>query len=72
MATVTKVYPIEGRKDFFKYTILKKGESIFNKDAKLHTDFQGKEMYFDDKEQADYVCKAINKVARINKDFINS
>lgn len=68
MAQIKKVFPIEGRKDFFKYTILKTGESFFNKDAKLHKDMNDKEMYFDDKESAQYVCNAINKI-ELKKDL---
>ena len=60
MATVKKVYPIKGRKDFFKYVIIEKG-----KKAK---DFAGKEMYFDNKANADDVKNAINRVnAKLKK-----
>ena len=62
MAQLKRYYPIEGRKDFFKYTIIKTGESRFNDNAELHTDSNGKEMYFQDKKQAQYVCDAINRV----------
>jgi hypothetical protein len=62
MAQVKKVYPIEGRKDFFKYTILKTGESLYNPTAKIHQDDTGAEMYFQDAEQAGLTCRAINRV----------
>lgn len=62
MAKVKKVYPIKGRKDFFKFTIIKTGESIWDDNAKLHTDMNDKEMFFDDKTQAKNVCDAINRV----------
>ena len=52
MATVKKIYPIGGRRDFFKYVILATGESIFNSNAKLRKDFKGESMYFDDIESA--------------------
>lgn len=60
-AKVEKVYPIEGRTDFFKYVIMDNG--------KIATDFENKEMYFDefDLERATTVCKAINKTKKINK-----
>lgn len=62
MAQLKKYYPIKERKDFFKYTIIKTGESLFDDNAKLHTDSNNEEMYFDDKTQAQYVCDAINRV----------
>jgi len=61
---VIKVYPIENRKDFFKYTIQKEGI--------LAKDFNKKEMYFDDLKHAKDVSRAKNKVQRINKQFLNS
>tara|TARA_R110000782_G_scaffold83880_1_gene163981 strand:+ start:1648 stop:1863 length:216 start_codon:yes stop_codon:yes gene_type:complete len=71
MPVVKKVYPIEGRKDFFKYVILDNND-IFNKNAVIAKDFNKKEMYFDCKKQADRVCEARNKVKRINNEFLNS
>lgn len=53
-STVVIVYPIKGRTDFFKYVIDEGSEGI----AK---DFDGKEMYFDDYNQACLVCDARNK-----------
>tara|TARA_R110000822_G_scaffold307285_1_gene434222 strand:- start:776 stop:976 length:201 start_codon:yes stop_codon:yes gene_type:complete len=61
---VVKVYPIENRTDFFKYTIQKNGV--------LALDFNKKEMYFDCLDHAKNVCKSKNKVQRINKEFLNS
>lgn len=60
-----KRYPIEGRKDFFKWVIVTpKG---------LAKDFEGKEMYFDpfQFELAKTVLKSIRKTARINNQFLN-
>lgn len=54
-----KYYPIEGRKDFYKWCIVTP-EGI----AK---DYKGNEMYFDSLEQAKLVRKAIIKV-RAKKD----
>jgi len=68
MATIKKYYPIENRKDFYKYTILETGESVFNKDAKLHKDLKGQEMYFDSLERANEVCNAINKVESLKNN----
>jgi hypothetical protein len=62
MAQIIKHYPIKGRRDFFKYTIIKTGEIPCNDNAQKHTDFNNKEMYFDDKVQAKNVCDAINRV----------
>jgi len=62
MATVKKIYPIGGRRDFFKYVILATGESFFDSNAKLRKDFKGDSMYFDDIDSAKYVCNAINRV----------
>ena len=62
MATVKKIYPIGGRRDFFKYVILATGESIFNSNAKIRKYFKGESMYFDDIESARDVCSAINRV----------
>ena len=61
---IVKVYPIEKRKDFFKYTI--------QLDGILAKDYKENEMYFDDKKQAKRVCTAKNKVNRLNKQFLNS
>jgi len=51
---IVKVYPIEGRTDFYKYTI--------QSDGNLAKDFEGKEMFFENEEQAELVCKSKNKV----------
>jgi len=72
MAQLKKHYPIEGRTDFFKWTIIATGESLNNNNAKLHTDYKGKQMYFDDKERAQYVCDAINKVEKVIEDDTKS
>ena len=50
---LVKVYPIEGRTDFAKYTI--------QKDGNLAKDFEGKQMFFDNVEQAELVCNSKNK-----------
>ena len=54
---IKKVYPITGRKDFFKYTIQSNGI--------LAKDWANKDMFFDDFEQAKVVCEAKNKVNRM-------
>jgi hypothetical protein len=56
---VVKVYPLENRKDFYKYTIQKNGV--------LALDFYKNEMYFDCVHQAKRVMKAKNKVEKIDK-----
>ena len=71
MAQLGKYYPINGRKDFFKWTIVATGESISNPNRKLHTDYKGEEMYFDDKERAKEVCLAINQTERFTPPTIN-
>lgn len=60
-----KYYPIEGRKDFYKWVIVTP--------TGLAKDWQGKEMYFDsfNLELAKTTLKAIRKVARTNKKFLN-
>lgn len=70
MAAIKKVYPIEDRKDFYKYVIIDEG-SIFNDDAIVAKDFKGNEMYFDCITSAQRVCDARNRVKRINKNFLN-
>jgi len=56
---IKKVYPIIGRKDFFKYTIQSNGI--------LAKDWNSKDMFFDDLKQAKVVCKAKNKVNKLEK-----
>lgn len=61
ISRVKKVFPIEGRKDFFKYVIDENGQ--------IAKDYKEKEMYFDDKSQAVLVCNARNKVRnKLNKN----
>ena len=62
MAQIKRYYPIEGRKDFFKYVIIATGESVFNDNARLHKNMKGEAMYFDDRERAVEVRDAINTV----------
>lgn len=64
IAIVQKVFPIEDRKDFFKYVIMDNGA--------IHRDFEDKEMYFDSEERATEVCDSLNKVRELNKEFINN
>ena len=59
-ATIKKYYPIENRRDFFKYYI-KEGEEI-------KKDMFKREMYFDDISEAERVCKAINTVKAKRED----
>jgi hypothetical protein len=63
--TVKKVYPIKGRKDFFKYVVMDNGV--------IAKGFQGNkfgvEMYFNDKEDAERVAVARRKVRKLDKDF---
>ena len=65
MITIEKVYPIEGRKDFFKY-VLK------DKNGNIKKDYQGKEMYFDewDLDNAKSVKKSIETVNQLNDNWI--
>jgi hypothetical protein len=64
---VKKVYPIQGRKDFFKYMVT--DQSIFDENAKPCIDAAGREMYFDDKKRANDIAKSRNKVsARLKKN----
>lgn len=69
MAELKKYYPISGRKDFFKWTIIKTGESVWDDNAELHRDFKGEEMYFQSKVDAQHVCDAINRVERKRKNW---
>ena len=67
MVKVKKIYPIKGRKDFFKYVVIEndkiaKGSGSFGK--------TNVEMYFDDKSSADRVANAIRKVNKLNKKFM--
>ena len=65
---VKKVYPIKGRKDFFKYVVIDHG--------KIAKGWQGNnpntEMYFQDKSDADRVATAIKKVQALNKKLATS
>jgi hypothetical protein len=65
MITVKKVYPIKGRKDFFKYVVMDNGV--------IAKGFQGNSfdepMYFDSKEHADMVANARRKVQRLDKKW---
>lgn len=61
---VKKVYPIKGRKDFYKYVILN--------DGKIAKDFQGKQMYFNAKKDANYVANAQRKVRSKLKRWFKS
>ena len=62
---VKKVYPIKGRKDFFKYVIMDNG--------KIAKGFQGNknnvELYFDNKASANRVANAKRKVRKLDKKF---
>jgi hypothetical protein len=65
--TVKKVYPIKGRRDFFKYVVMDNG--------KIAKGFQGNsfdtEMYFDSKVRATEVANARRKVQKLNKKYAN-
>ena len=65
MITVKKVYPIKGRRDFFKYVVMDNGA--------IAKGFQGNKwdepMYFDSKERAEEVAKARRKVQKLNREF---
>jgi hypothetical protein len=65
MITVKKVYPIKGRKDFFKYVVMDNGV--------IAKGFQGNKfdepMYFDNKEYAESVANARRKVQKLNKKW---
>jgi len=66
MVRVKKVYPIAGRKDFYKYVILV--------DGKIHKGWSmnkpNVELYFDRKAEADRVANAVRKVRKIEKEFM--
>jgi len=61
--TVKKVYPIKGRRDFFKYVVMDNGV--------IAKGFQGNSfnepMYFDSKERAEEVAGARRKVQKLTK-----
>lgn len=60
MWKVIKVYPIESRTDFFKYTI--------QKDNILAKDFEKKEIFLDDKDHAQRIADAKNRIeTKLNK-----
>lgn len=66
MITVKKVYPIKGRRDFFKYVVMDNGV--------IAKGFQGNSfdvvpMYFNNKVDAQRVANARKKVQRLNKEF---
>ena len=58
MITIKKVYPIDGRKDFFKYVVMDNGV--------IAKGFQGNSfdqpMYFDNREDAARIANARKKV----------
>jgi len=60
---VKKVYPIKGRRDFFKYVVIDNG--------KIAKGFQGNrnnvEMYFDQKSSAERVANARRKLNQLSK-----
>jgi hypothetical protein len=60
---VKKVYPIKGRKDFFKYVVMTKG--------KIAKGWSGnksnQDLYFDSKAHAESVATATRKVEKLNK-----
>ncbi len=62
---IKKVFPIKGRRDFFKYVVMDNGE--------IAKGFQGNKfdepMYFDSKVDAKRVADARRKVQRLNKTF---
>lgn len=64
---IIKYFPIEGRQDFFKYAIV-------NEEGKISVDWKGEEMYFQEYqfEMAEKVLESINKVSKLNKEFISS
>lgn len=65
---VKKVYPIKGRRDFFKYVVMDSG--------KIAKGFAGrgsdKEMYFDSKASADRVANARKRVQKLNREWMKS
>lgn len=65
---VKKVYPIKGRRDFFKYVVMDSG-----KIAKGFAGGRGKkEMYFDDKASADRVANARKRVQKLDREWMKS
>ena len=65
MITIEKVYPIQGRKDFFKY-VLK------DQHGNIHKDYKGEEMYFDEwaLDRAKEVKQSIETVNQLNDNWI--
>ena len=67
MIRVKKVYPIKGRKDFFKYVVLV--------DGKIHKGWSmnkpNMELYFDRKSEADRIANAVRKVRKLDKEFMS-
>lgn len=59
---VEKIYPIKGRKDFFKFVVME-GDNI----AK---GMDGKEMYFDSEKTALSICSARKRVNKLNNEFL--
>ena len=57
MATIKKVFPIEGRADFYKFVIL-----ATDSKTELRKDADKKDMYFSFIEDAERVCRACNAV----------
>ena len=63
---VKKVYPIKGRRDFFKFVVMDTGKIArgFGRGG------NNVEMYFDTKASADRVANARKKVQKANKEWM--
>ena len=62
---VKKVYPIEGRTDFFKFVVMDNGQIAKG----FHGNSNDAEMYFDNKEDAKRVADARIEVKLIRQEF---
>ena len=68
MVKVKKVYPIKGRRDFFKYVVMDNGE--------IAKGCQGNKwdvpMYFNDKADADKVAEARRRVKKLTSGLVEA
>jgi len=67
MIIVKKIYPIKGRKDFFKYVVLENGKIAKGSGPFGATNV---EMYFNEKESATRVANAKRRLNKLNKRWM--
>ena len=65
---VKKVYPIKGRRDFFKYVVMDTGKIARG----FGSGGNNVEMYFDNKASADRVANARKRVQKANKEWMRT